>query len=267
MTKRIALILALWLGSTLASAECDFPYYPEFADRFCEYEEVTPLMAKKSVMSAPFGFQHPGDIVCEPLLIKTVVGMPAYYMVATYAGDDLDVVRKWNAFVNKLNTGSKIPAKELAAELAFFFDEEVFRQFAWDSVHTYTFLGEIKAASGGIPPAFWGYEGAYEKAKELYGNDGFDFVRIIALGHAHVQAFEFADASGKMVTLEVDKYGRAEVTDLEKTKEEGRDWVSNWYALFEADPGLIERNVGGWRKLEVTDEDAQKEFPQILDRE
>jgi hypothetical protein len=262
--KRIA--IALIFCAATAFAECEFPYYPEFADRFCGYDEVTPLMAKKTVMAAPFGFQHPGDIVCEPLLIKTIVGMPAYYMVATYAGDDLETVRKWNAIVSLLNGGSKIAAKKLAADLSFFLDEKVFRQFAWDSVYTYTFLGSVQAASGGLVPALWGYDEAYEKARGLYGNDDFYFARIIALGHAHVQAFEFVNERGKYVTIEVDKYENATVADLEKIRTDMRHWVSGWYGLIDAEPDLIERNVRGWKELElkVTGEDAQKEFPRII---
>ncbi len=252
-----------------AFAECDFPYYPEFADRICQYDEVTPLMAKKVAISMGFHYQKPGDIVCEPLLIKTIVGMPAFYMVATYNGKDRRVVRKWNAIVTEINGGSRIPARELTERLAFFFDEKVFRQFAWVSIHTYTCLGRVQAASGGIPPALWGYEEAYERAKELYGRDDFYFARIIALGHAHVQAFEFVDASGETVVIEVDKYERASIANLDEITSNMHDWVNAWYELFDADPDLIERNARRWREieLEVPDDAAQKEFPKIIKSE
>ena len=267
MKEKIAFVSALCLASTLAAAECDFPYYPEYADLFSKFDEVTPLMAKKAVMLNLSIGQKPGDIVCEPLLIRTIVGMPAYYMVATCKGDDFGTVRKWNAIVSDVNAGSRMPAKQLAERLAFFFDEKVFRQFTWVSVPTYTHLSTFQAASGGIPPAFWGYEEAYEKAKELYGHDDFDFARIIALGHAHVQAFEFVEAPGKTVTVEVDKYERATVADLEKIRADMRDWVNSWYELFDTDPDLIERNARGWREieLEVPDAAAQKEFPKIAE--
>lgn len=265
--KKVA--IALLVCGTAALAECEFPYYPEFADRFCEYEEVTPLMATKAVMVNHSIGQEPGDIVCEPLLIKTIVEMPTYYIFATYSGDNLGTVRKWNAIVSEINGASRLAAIELAEKLRPFFDDEVFSQFTWVSIPTYTFLSTFKAASGGIPSALWGYEEAYEKATELYGNDDFDFVRIVALGHAHVQAFEFADDSGETVTIEVDKYERASLADLEEMNEKMRDWVRNWYELFHADPDLIERNARRWRELEleVPDEAAQKEFPQILGRE
>ncbi|NIT35689.1 MAG: hypothetical protein GTN49_04200 [candidate division Zixibacteria bacterium] len=213
--------------------------------------------------------QKPGDIVCEPLLIKTIVGMPAYYMVATYNGKDRRVVRKWNALVTEINSGSRILARKLTERLASFFDEKVFSQFTWVSIPTYTFLGTFQAASGGIPPALRGYEEAFELAKKLYGRGDFYFARIIALGHAHVQAFEFVDASGETVAVKVDKYERAGFANLKEITENMHDWVGNWYELFDADPGLIERNARRWREieLEVPDDAAQKEFPRIIKSE
>lgn len=257
------------LSTAAAFAECDFPYYPEYRDRICQYDEVTPLMAKKAAMSNLSIGQKPGDIVCEPLLIKTIVGMPAFYMVATYNGKDLRVVRKWNAIVRDINVGSRMPAKELAERLAFFFGEKVFRQFTWVSIPTYTFLGTFQAASRGIPPALWGYEEAYERAKELYGRDDFYFARIIALGHAHVQAFEFVDRYGETVAIKVDKYERAGLANLKEITKRMHNWVNGWYELFDADPDLIERNASGWREIElkVPDEAAQKEFPKIIKSE
>jgi len=39
-------ILVTLFGVAVARAACEFPYYPEFADLYSQYEEVTPAMAK-----------------------------------------------------------------------------------------------------------------------------------------------------------------------------------------------------------------------------
>jgi hypothetical protein len=266
--KRIFLLVAITAAVATAFAECDFPYYPEFADVICLFDEVTPLMAKKAVMAGPaLGFD-PGDVVCEPLLIRDVNGMPLCYMVGTYRGDDLDVVRRWNTLIKKVNAREKIDARELAEELNFFYSEEIRSLFANESLSAYTFLGPTLGGSDKSPPfAFSGYADAYANAKEMFGGESFYFTRIVGAGWAYIQIFEFENRQGEKIYVEYDVCAekKTSVADLYETEQRIRDWLRRMTTDVMKNPEKGEEKRTLWQKRveAITDELAENEFPEI----
>ncbi len=242
-------------------AGCDFPYYPEFADRIGQYDEVTPLMAKKFVMVGPSVDFERGSIVCEPLLIKTMVGMPLCYIVGVYRGDDVGVVQELNNIIKEINSGAQIPADRLYEDLIPLYGED----FSSTSVETYTFQDGGLISTGGFPAALVYYPEAVAKATEIFGTNDIYFNRIIGAGWAYFQIFEFENKAGETVAIETGYGGRAYLADLEEHKAVTRDGVRNWVASIDAVPDKVARNVQWWERLnkEIPDEMAAEEFPRI----
>lgn len=260
--------IALLICSAAAFAECEFPYYPEFADRICQYDEVTPLMAKKAVMAEPCLGIDPGDIVCEPLLIRDVTGMPLCYMVGTYRGDDLDVVRRWNTLVKKMNAGEKIDARELAEELNFFYSDEITALCARQSLSTYTFMDSLYIGSDkGIAFGLVGYADAYAKAKETFGGGRFYFTKLIGLGWAYIQIFELQNREGEKIRVRYNDNGEKPTLnpDLNEETNRVRYWLKRITIDITYNPEKAEENRRIWQIYteEIPDELAEKEFPEI----
>lgn len=265
--KKVA--IALLVCAAAAFAECEFPYYPEFAEVVSQFDEVTPLMAKKAVMAEPCLGIDPGDVVCEPLLMRDVTGMPLCYMVGTYRGDDLDVAKRWNALVTRLNAGEEIDAQELAEECSFFYSDETRSLFANRSLAAYTFFSPTSAGSDRSPPfALVGYADAYATAKEAFPGERLRFTKIIGAGWAYIQIFEFQNPEGgkSRVLYEANGLKPTLSPDLDEEANKVRGWLKRMTIRIIYNPEEAEENRSYWRKVaeKVPDELAGREFPEVL---
>ena len=268
--KRLIITLVSIAATTAAVAECDFPYYPEYADAFSKYDEVTPLLAKKVVMGTRIPFAPAGAIVCEPLGIRDIAGTPLGFVVPTYNGTDLKAVKKWNAIANKINNGQKIPAKELKDEISFFYKKEYLDEFTTAVIHPYTFHSMIPGGSGTFPDVFAGYSTALKMASAELATDDAYFRRIVGGGLYRVQSFEFEDGNENVIIIGYDKNGDVDIVDPEVEKEGMRKVAEisfNSIKKLEAS-GKIERNIQRWKDKDgaISDYDAAQEYATIINR-
>jgi len=264
--KRLIITLISLAVTTAAVAECDFPYYPEYADRFCEVDEVTPLLAKKVVIACPTPIIIPeGAVVCEPLRIRDIVGKPLGYIVLTYRGNDLSVVKRWNKFAAKLNSGERWLATDFYAELRSFYQGN---RFTSVPIGAYTFEPTILGGRGGFTDVFCGFNQAYSLAKEELGSDDIYFNRIVGKGLWAIQAFEFEDHNSRKVIVEFDRYD-ALIIDEESEKEERRKAAEFCYDLIESlkESGRLGINAQRWsdKDTQVLDNIAGEEYPRVME--
>lgn len=260
--------IALLVCGAAAFAECEFPYYPEFADRFCEYKEVTPLMAKKAAMAT--GPQNePGYVICEPLNIKRLSGMPVCYQITYYKGKKMKQAREYNEFIRRINNGEKILAQEVSDTLAEFRRNGFYDDCLPGYVKGQTFSGAVCVYGyRGIAHAFDGFDACYVKAAEVAGTIELYFTRFIGVGWTMLQYFEFETETGEKVLIATDTqpFPSAHETSYATIEnKESKLYVTlNDPAHFDME--VINRNLKEWREigLEVPDEAAQKEFPQVL---
>jgi hypothetical protein len=250
-----------------AAAAAEFPYYPEYADVFGRYDEVTPEMAIAGIGG------WPGEATfAEPLLLRDANGMPFCYMIEAFPPKDGELVARWNEVIVKLNAGARLPAAELAAELEALYavEYEPFRfgkagetgdgqrnpllDFASAAVATFTFdpPGGILGASGGPPfPALYEYGRAYRAASEHFGGDeAFYFSRIIATGpFEHHQIFEFENDAGEKVALMPDRQLRIRLADVEEHASAMREKVRKKYEFFKEYDVGAEKNRARWEEI------------------
>lgn len=255
------------MTATAARAGCEFPYYPEYADVFGRYDEVTPEMAIAGIGG------WPGEaIFAEPLLLRDANGMPYCYMIEAFPAGDAELVGRWNDVIAKLNAGGRLPAAELAAELETLYAVEYapFRfgeatdigdgqrnpllDFASAIVATFTFdpPGGVLGASGGPPfPALYEYRRAYLAASDHFdGDEAFYFSRIIATGpFEYHQIFEFETDAGEKVALTPDHERRMGLTDVEESAAAMREKVRQKYELLKEYDVGAEKNRALWREI------------------
>jgi len=269
MRRRVRNALLVIATLTAAAGAGEFPYYPEYADVFSQYDEITPLMAKKQVINEPMVGFDPGNVVCEPLVIRDVNDMPFCYMIATYRGEDLEVARRWNALVTAVNEGEDINAAKLAEEIYYFETPEIVASFGRQTIPVFTFGGPMHRASDkGIPFAFTYYDEAYAKAKLTLGDAEIYLVRIIGRSYDYYQAFEFRSVGGGNVIITVNHGNEeVEVADEEVIARQALECVEWWADGVTINREQAEENHRFWLKLdaEVPDEKVVKEFPVIRD--
>jgi hypothetical protein len=266
MIRKIICVVALAALAAVAHAACEFPYYPEYADVFGRYDEVTPEMAVAGVGA------WPGEaIFAEPLLLRDANGMPFCYMIEAFPPKEAELVARWNDVIAKLNAGERLPAAELAAELEELYavEYEPFRfgesdepgddlrnpllGFASAAVATFTFdpPGGILGASGGPPfPALQGYAQAYRAAAKRYGGgDAVYLSRIIAAGPFHVQIFEFENDAGEKVALILYRQRQMRLADVEEHAAAMREKVRKKYEFFKEYDVGAEKNRARWEEI------------------
>jgi hypothetical protein len=263
--RNVKALMAVLSVTTIvtAYAECDFPYYPEYADVFSQYDEVTPLMAKKAVIASPIFGEGVKRVVCEPLILKDNEGMPFCYMVATYAGSDLTEVRMWNKLIKKINKGVKLPAAELAEEIGYLYNNEFQTHISTYVVSPYTYNPPILATSEKQFDGLAGYVSAYELATvELSGKPIF-LSRIIGIGYWMAQIFVFSDSDGETTAVETDEYYRAEKVDIDKYAVIRRNKMKATYGSLKDHRDVSEKNEKSWSLIleKVPDDEANEEFP------
>ncbi|MEE8640684.1 MAG: hypothetical protein V3T41_09770, partial [bacterium] len=253
-------------AATALGAACEFPYYPEYADVFGRYDEVTPEMAIAGIGG------WPGEATfAEALLLRDANGMPFCYMIEAFPAEEAELVARWNEVIAKLNAGGRLPAAELAAELEALYAVEYapFRfgepaeirdgqrnpllDFAGAVVATFTFdpPGGVLGASGGPPfPALYEYPRAYLAACDQFDGDAVYFSRIIATGpFEYHQIFEFENDAGVKVALGPDHQRRMHVADLEEHASAMREAVRKKYELLQKDAAWADKNHARWREL------------------
>jgi hypothetical protein len=266
--KRLIISLISVTLTTAAVAECEFPYYPEFADAFTKYDEVTPLLAKKVVITTRMPFAPADAVVCEPLRIRDVAGKPLGLVVPTYKGTDLKVVKKWNGLANKINTGQKIAAAEIEADLSFFRKAEYVDDFTTVLIQPYTFHGMIPGASETFPAVFAGYDEALNLARIELKTDNLFFKRIVGGGLRRVQSFEFEAGNGEEIIIGYDSYDEVRVVDPEAEKEGMRKVAEISYSSIKKleASGKIEENIQRWKDIDraVSDHEAAQEYARII---
>jgi hypothetical protein len=268
---RFASATLLLVGLAAASyATCEFPYYPEYADVFSQYDEVTVLLAKKFAVERGYVGTKPGAIICEPLLRRDVAGMPASYELSFYKGNDLDAARKWNDIIKTVNSGRKVPAAELGDKIKFFDDEEVYFKFQASVISAYTF-GSGMYKAGGQPYGLSGYNAAYEKAADVLGTRDLFFDRVMSGDVLSSRVFEFEDRSGKSVAIGVPYYAsdgcNTEVIDLDLLTSLAEITARSYHRAVGADPAEFEKKRERWRSIDenIPDELVEKEFPRTND--
>ena len=259
----------LLAAATGVRAGCEFPYYPEYADVFGRYEEVTPLLAKKYALISQPPDTNDAAYVCEPLLLRDIAGMPVYNVLSFYNGDYPDVAKKWNEVISVINAGRKVPASELGEKLKFFDDDEVRRQFSSSTISVYTFGCGTIQGGGGLPKPLYGYNAAYEKAAAVLKNHDLLFTRMISGGYHYDQYFEFESLSGKKVTILVgfvplNDYP-TEVADLDLLTTLNEISARSLYRTVGADPGRFEEKREWWKRIDesIPDEVAGQELPRV----
>jgi hypothetical protein len=262
--RKTLLLIAAVVSAAAAHAACEFPYYPEYADRFCEVDEVTPLMAKKVVMASATPIIIPeGTVVCEPLRIRDIAGRPLGYVVLTYSGAALNVVKRWDKFASKLNSGEQWLAANFYAELKSFYQA---RGFASVVVGAYTFEPMIQGGIGGFTDVFRGFTAAYSLAKEELESEDIYFNRIVGKGLWSIQAFEFENGAGRKVIVKFDRYDALIIVE-ESEIEERRKAVEYCYELIGSlkESGRLGINAQRWldKDTQVSDDIAGEEFPRV----
>jgi hypothetical protein len=258
------------MTATAARAECEFPYYPEFADVFSKYDEVTPLLAKKFAMITAVPGVRVGAYICEPLLLRDVTGMPLYNVLTFYNGYDPGVARKWNEIIKTINARRKVSASDLGEKLKFFEDEKVLWQFKAATISAYTFgCGMIEG--GGSPRPLRGYNAAYEKAAAVLKNHDLLFTRMISGGYHYDQYFEFESRSGKKVAIlagfvPLNDYP-TEVADLDLLTTLNEISARSLYRTVGADPGRFEEKREWWKRIDesIPDERAGQELARVTE--
>lgn len=262
------LAAALLLAAAAAQAAGEFPYYPEFAEVFSQYEEVKPLLAKKYAMKTSCPGVRVGACICEPLLGRDVAGMPGSYEISLYNGDDPDIARRWNEIIKTINAGGKVSASELGEKLRFFEDDEVHWQFKSIAISAYTFgCGMLRA--GGAPRALGGYNAAYEKAAATLKSRDLLFTRLMGGDVLHGRVFEFENLSGKTVAIGVAYFpsnGHAtEVVDLDLLASLAKISARGLHRSVGANPARFEENRERWKRIDesIPDEVAGQELPRV----
>jgi len=254
-------------GAPNVTEGAEFPYYPEYADVFGRYEEVTPEMAIAGIGG------WPGEaIFAEALLLRDANGMPYCYMIEAFPPEEAELVARWNEVIVKLNAGGRLPAAELAAELEALYavayapfrfgeagdiddgERNPLLDFASAIVVAFTFdpPGGILGASGGPPfPALYEYGRAYRAASEHFGGDEtFYFSRIIATGpFQYHQIFEFENDAGEKVALAVDADYGVSIAEVEEHAAAMREAVREKYELLKRDDTSAERNRALWEEI------------------
>ena len=247
-------LLALGALAAVAHAGCEFPYYPEYADLFSQYDEVTPAMAKAAAI------KEAKEFAAEPVLLRDVTGMPYCYVVTVYENYDAVKVKrieKWDKVIKSINAGDKIDAGELSR----FFANYYFGFYDTASrIHltgAYTFEETRIGISGrkgvillpALVPCFAGYIAAYSEAMLHFGYVPFYFTRVITFGTNAVQIFEFENEQGEKLSVLANERGGARTADLEENAGymrnlalEKSEWVKN-------NPESARANHAKWQKL------------------
>jgi len=254
-----------------AVAECDFPYYPEYADRISQYDIVSPLLAKKFALEHPHPYAGARSVLCEPLLVRDIEGAPFFYSVTFYNGGDDNVAKKWNEVVAIFQSTAKSSARELAEKISFFGAEDVSGEFYSMTISAYTFgTGPYKMYSG-IPYTVRGYETAYAKAQKELGAEDIYFSRLIGASYVENQIFEFENGSGEKVavhvTLNLRSQFEAVIADLQGNAAQAKGVAKGWYDFLVSEPDSANKRRVKWEEIDrkIPDETVEGDQPTLYD--
>ncbi len=247
--RGLVCIIAVAAVAASAHAACEFPYYPEFADVFGRYDEVTPEMAIAGIGAWP----EEATTFVEPLLLHEANGMPYCYMIEAFPAEDAELVARWNEVVAKLNAGDRLPAAELAAELEELYAVAYAPRPGGSVLPTFTFdyPGAHIITEGRWPfPAFYEYLSAYRVAKLRFESGGVFFLsRVVGAGPFSYQIFEFENEAGKKVALARESDGLTHAADLEENAARMREAAGKKYELLIKDAVWAETNRARWEEI------------------
>jgi hypothetical protein len=269
MKKLVAMFITL--AAATAFADSTYPYYPDVEERFCDYKEVTPLMAVKAAMLT--GPQSdPPYVICEPLVLKRLCGMPVCYQISYYNGKNMKRARKFNDLIRRVNTGENLLAREVSDTLAEFRKEGFYDECETGCVDGQTFLFSDAGPGGkGIPSAFTGFDPCYEKASHEAGTDQLYFTGFVGVSRTFLQHFKFETETGEEIIITTDTQPFPSAAKISRLAIENRE---KKLRIFLNDPvtydmEVINRNLIKWAEIEagVSDEMAQGEFLEVLPRE
>ncbi len=90
-------------------------YPPEYADFFEQFRVITPeeVMLDAALYGDDPGHTLAGGIVLEPIFIKCANGVPAYYLVLSYNGEDAGIRGKMEEVISMLNDEAGFDPYEL----------------------------------------------------------------------------------------------------------------------------------------------------------
>jgi hypothetical protein len=256
------------LSTPAAFAESDFPYYPPVEERFCAYEEVTPLIAKKAAMvTGPIG--ETAYVICEPLNIKRLSGMPVCYQITYYNGKKMKRARKYNDLIRRINNGEKVLAREISDTLAEFRKKGFYDHCRPGYVKGQTFSAAVCVTGyRGIADAFNGFDACYEKAARAAGTNELYFTRFVGVGWTMLQTFEFETENGEKVLIATgtQPFPSAHETSYAAIENRERKLYETFNDPAHYDMEVIKKNLEKWPVIEagVPDEMAQKEFPKVI---
>jgi hypothetical protein len=268
MRKYLIILLTL---AAAALADSTYPYYPDVEERFCDYKEVTPLMAVKAAMlTGPQG--DPPYVICEPLVLKRLSGMPVCYQITYYNGKNMKRAQEYNDLIRRINAGEKVPANELSNSLARLRNNGFRESCMWESILGQTFsAAHGHSGSKGLAPAFSGFDACYEKAASVASTDNLYFTRFIGVGWDILQTFEFETEDGDRIFIgtSTQPFPGIYETSYKGIENREKKTLRNFNDPAEYDMEVVNRDLVEWAEIEaaVPDEMAQEEFPKVLPRE
>ncbi len=142
---KISFCIVTFVLLAAAAWAAEFPYYPEYAEVFSRYEEVTPAMAVAAVGGWPAEATF-----AEPLLLRDANGMPYCYMIEAFPAEEAELEALYAVEYAPFRFGE--PGEIGDGQRNPLLD------FAGAVVATFTFdpPGGVLGASGGPPfPAFY----------------------------------------------------------------------------------------------------------------
>jgi hypothetical protein len=252
-------------------ADSTYPYYPDVEERFCDYKEVTPLMAVKAAMAkGPQG--DPPYVICEPLVLRHLSGIPVGYQITYYNGRNKKRAREFNKFITRINNGERILVNEIRETLEEFREKGFSEECKRGSVGGQTFWC-LNAAPGGkgLPSAFNGFDACYDKASYYAGTDRLYFTGFVGVSRIFLQHFKFETEAGEEIIIATGTQPFPSPAKINRLALANREKKLHIFLNdpVEFDMEVINRNLVEWAEIEaaVPDEMAQEEFPKVLPRE
>jgi hypothetical protein len=115
-----AIILSLATAATAIAAGAEYDYPPEFADLFGQFRVITPEEAQIDV--ALYGddpwHTYAGGVILEPILLRCINGIPAYYVVVSYNGRNSEIRQDMENLIRLLNDQRGFDPERLAEMLS-----------------------------------------------------------------------------------------------------------------------------------------------------
>lgn len=171
------LIFAVANAAAIA-AEAGYDYPPEFADLFEQFRVITPEEAQIDVALYGDDPWHTlaGGVILEPVLIKCVNGVPAYYLVLSYNGEDDGIRQEMEDVIRMLNDDEGFDPNKLDEKLTSL--EPSWRDFRTFGKPAWTYGGAPGYSTAYVPDLFIDFRGYLESMKKGFGVRSLENLKI-----------------------------------------------------------------------------------------